>query len=43
MAKGEPAGTPTRAFLTDGCSWWPDGAWQECCVTHEIAYWCGGP
>jgi hypothetical protein len=39
---GEPAGTPERPFLTDGCSMWPDGVWQECCVAHDMAYWCGG-
>ena len=38
----EPAGVPARPFTTDGCSCWPDGAWRECCVMHDIAYWCGG-
>lgn len=37
---------PLRPFVTDGCSFWPDGwpdgSWAECCVTHDIAYWCGG-
>jgi len=46
-ARGEPAGHPTEPFRTDGCSLWPDGmftgeTWQACCVTHDIAYWCGG-
>ncbi len=39
---GELSGTPTTPFFTDGCSMWPDGNWQECCVTHDIVYWCGG-
>lgn len=34
---------PTYAFTTDGCTLWPDGAWLECCITHDMAYWCGGP
>jgi hypothetical protein len=47
-AAGNPGGVQTLPFLTDGCSLWPDGRWpdanwQSCCVTHDIAYWCGGP
>jgi hypothetical protein len=41
-ALGDPAGIPERPFVTDGCSAWPDGTWQECCVRHDMAYWCGG-
>jgi len=33
---------PSERFFTDGCSWFPDGTWQGCCVEHDIAYWCGG-
>ena len=29
-------------FTTDGCSLWPDGAWRECCVGHDVEYWCAG-
>jgi hypothetical protein len=35
-------------FVTDGCSWFPDGSceqedlWLECCVDHDRAYWVGG-
>ena len=34
-------------FTSDGCSIVPDGewgddAWRECCVLHDIQYWCGG-
>jgi hypothetical protein len=41
-------GVPPRTFVTDGCSTWPDVSWtgiswQECCISHDIAYWCGGP
>ena len=33
---------PVKTFVTDGCSMWPDGTWAECCVNHDIPYWCGG-
>jgi hypothetical protein len=33
---------PPHRFTTDGCSLWPDGDWVECCVDHDMAYWCGG-
>jgi len=33
---------PPRAFTTDGCSASPDRDWGDCCVEHDIAYWCGG-
>lgn len=33
---------PPHAFTSDGCSMWPDGDWVECCIEHDIAYWCGG-
>lgn len=33
---------PPKRFTTDGCSAWPDGNYGHCCVTHDIAYWCGG-
>lgn len=43
-----PVPQPDRPFRTDGCSFfldaWPTGtSWQECCIAHDIAYWCGGP
>ena len=33
---------PPYRFTTDGCSLWPDSDWRHCCVTHDMAYWCGG-
>jgi hypothetical protein len=38
----EPEQQPRDLFVTDGCSLWFDSHWVECCVTHDIAYWCGG-
>lgn len=33
---------PTYTFTTDGCSVFPDSDWVECCITHDVSYWCGG-
>lgn len=33
---------PPAPFTTDGCSLWLDDGWVDCCVTHDMAYWCGG-
>jgi hypothetical protein len=41
-AHGEPAGPPSLPFRFDGCSWWPDGDYRDCCQQHDYAYWCGG-
>jgi len=47
----EETGGDTRTlehpFVTDGCtfildSWSAGTSWLECCVEHDIAYWCGG-
>jgi hypothetical protein len=40
---GQPAGAPALPFRFDGCSFWPDGDYRDCCQTHDYAYWCGGP
>ena len=38
---------PKHPFVTDGCTFgvdaWGSSSWQECCVEHDISYWCGGP
>ncbi len=34
--------TPPLTYSSDGCSMFPDGPWQSCCITHDISYWCGG-
>jgi hypothetical protein len=36
------AALPPAPFTTDGCTIWPDGKWTECCIEHDMAYWCGG-
>jgi hypothetical protein len=31
------------AYLkSDGCSWWFDGCWRECCEIHDYEYCKGG-
>lgn len=35
-------GEPEVPFSSDGCSASPDGTWVECCIMHDIRYWCGG-
>ncbi|MCZ6782333.1 MAG: hypothetical protein O7G30_03400 [Proteobacteria bacterium] len=34
--------TPEAAFVTDACSMWPNSVWVDCCVHHDMDYWCGG-
>jgi len=42
-ASGRTDGSlPSYGFTTDGCTLWSDGVWRECCIEHDIAYWCGG-
>lgn len=41
-AAAKCAATPAHPFTSDGCSAWPDGDWRECCIEHDMAYWCGG-
>ncbi len=40
--RGSVQKVPTRLFRTDGCSLWPHGNWQACCIVHDMVYWCGG-
>lgn len=40
--RGTPDLVPPNPFKTDGCTWWPESVWANCCVEHDIAYWCGG-
>ena len=41
-AQRGPGRVPPSEFTTDGCSVFPDGQWQHCCVRHDKKYWCGG-
>lgn len=29
-------------FKSDGCTWWPDKDFADCCVEHDRAYFVGG-
>ena len=33
---------PPHEFKSDGCSFWPDSEWVDCCVEHDAIYWLGG-
>jgi hypothetical protein len=33
---------PSRSFKSDGCTFWPDDDWLECCIYHDVSYWIGG-
>ncbi len=41
--KRGPDDLPPRPFTTDGCSAFVDEPWLDCCVEHDMRYWCGGP
>lgn len=43
IASTQSSALPRHKFTTDGCTLWPNGEWTECCITHDMAYWCGGP
>lgn len=40
--RGADAPLPPHPFTSDGCSAFPDRCWVDCCVEHDMAYWCGG-
>jgi len=33
---------PPARFTTDGCTLVHDGSNAECCIEHDMSYWCGG-
>ena len=33
---------PAKPFTSDGCSLSPDWEVLQCCVEHDMEYWCGG-
>lgn len=39
----DPSHTYQQPFVSDGCSRWPDAQWHHCCLSHDVAYWQGGP
>jgi hypothetical protein len=39
----DPVGSlPPKPFTTDGCTLSSNGSWTECCIAHDMSYWCGG-
>lgn len=43
-AFGQNVQTPVMPadFESDGCSWFPDGDYRDCCVAHDKLYYFGG-
>ena len=37
----EPSPSST-GFVSDGCTWFPDGNYRECCTVHDREYFAGG-
>lgn len=32
----------SNEFVSDGCTWFPDGNYRDCCVVHDREYFAGG-
>ena len=41
-AAAQTAAPAVPEFRSDGCSWFPDGDYGDCCVEHDRAYFAGG-
>lgn len=37
-----PESVDWSKFKSDGCTWWPDKDFADCCVEHDRAYFKGG-
>jgi hypothetical protein len=33
---------PPAGFVGDGCTWFPDGDYADCCLAHDREYYSGG-
>ncbi len=31
-----------KPFQTDGCTFFYEGNWKDCCLEHDLYYWIGG-
>lgn len=40
FSQGQQTPPQIHAFTTDGCTGWRDSRWLECCIEHDIHYWC---
>lgn len=39
---GSAAPAVPENFVGDGCTFFPDGAYRDCCAAHDRAYYAGG-
>lgn len=42
FAQSESNYAGMKPFISDKCSWFPDGNYGDCCVAHDKEYWLGG-
>jgi hypothetical protein len=42
FAKGTDDPIVLSEFKTDGCTYFPDGDYRDCCVAHDLSYHAGG-
>lgn len=38
----KPRPKPDYPFRSDGCTFSPNGVWEQCCKAHDLDYWRGG-
>lgn len=38
----EQQSSVSSEFVSDGCTWFPDGNYYDCCVAHDREYFAGG-
>lgn len=41
-AQSKPQTEGLKPFVSDKCSWFPDGNYGDCCFAHDKEYWLGG-
>ena len=42
LAKKQTKDKYPPGFVTDKCTWFPDGNYEDCCVAHDVDYYKGG-
>jgi hypothetical protein len=38
----DPQQPASTEFVSDGCTWFPDGNYYDCCFAHDREYFAGG-
>ena len=42
IRRGDMRYVPSRKYVNNICTDWPDGGKRDCCIIRDIDYWCGG-